>query len=59
MRSLVADSVYFGFLDETRSHGDFDAMLAPMYLMREFPTLRNEEAKAILADWRESIRRRR
>lgn len=57
MRSLVADSTYFRFLDGLRDTG-VATTLAPMLLMQEFPTLRAEEAKAVCADWRLRCRRR-
>ena len=58
MRSLVPDEKYYRFLDDMRERGGINLMLAPHMLVREFPTLRNEEAKAICADWRMSYRKR-
>ena len=52
MRSLVSDSDYFTFLDALRDGGEVNTVLAATYLVREFPNLRAEEAKAICADWR-------
>ena len=59
MRSLVADSEYFAFLDELRDSGTVNTVLAASYLVREFPNLRAEEAKAICADWRVTYHERR
>ena len=47
MRSLNPDSEYFEFLDELRDNGAVNTVLAAAYLVREFPGLRSEEAKAI------------
>ena len=58
MRSLVPDENYFRFLDELRESRGVNIVLAPSALMREFPLLRNEEAKAICADWRATYRQR-
>ena len=54
MRYLIADSYYFDFLDNLRTRGDAHAAHAPGELLREFPNLRSEEARAIFADWRAS-----
>ena len=37
----------------------FERVLAATYLVREFPNLRAEEAKAICADWRATYHERR
>ena len=58
MRSLVPDEKYFRFLDGLRESGGVNIVLAPGALMREFPTLHNEEAKAVCADWRATYRQR-
>ena len=50
MRSLKPDSEYFTFLDELRDSGTVNTVLAASYLVREFPGLRAEEAKAICAN---------
>ena len=59
MRSLKPDSEYFTFLDELRDSGTVNTVLAASYLVREFPGLRAEEAKAICADWRATYHERR
>jgi hypothetical protein len=46
LRSLKPDSEYFTFLDELRDSGTVDTVLAASCLVREFPGLRAEEAKA-------------
>lgn len=51
LRCLVPDSVYFAYLDELYAEGAVD-VLVPHLLVREFPVLRAEEAKAVIADWR-------
>ena len=58
MRSLIPDEKYFGFLDGLRERGGVNIVLAPNALIREFPNLRSEEAKAICADWRATYRQR-
>ena len=52
MRSLFPDSDYFGFLDERRGDASVDIVIASSELMREFPWLKREEARAVFADWR-------
>ena len=52
MRSLYADRDYFEFLDSLNIMVSADVELASSRLELEFPGLRNEEAKAILVDWR-------
>ena len=59
MRSLNSDSEYFAFLDELGDSGTVNTVLAASYLVREFPGLRAEEAKAICADWRAIYHERR
>ena len=59
MRSLAPDSEYFAFLDALRDSGEASTVLAATYLVREFPNLRAEEAKAICADWRATYHERR
>ena len=59
MRSLVADSEYFAFLDELRDSGTVNTVLAASCLVREFPNLRAEEAKPTGADWRATYHERR
>ena len=59
MRSLVPDSKYFAFLDGLRDSSTVNTVLAASYLVREFPNLRAEEAKAICADWRATYHERR
>ena len=59
MRSLVSDSDYFAFLDALRDSGEVNTVLAATFLVREFPNLRPEEAKAIYADWRATYHERR
>lgn len=59
MRSLNPDAEYFAFLDALRDSGEVNTMLAVSYLVREFPGLRAEEAKAICADWRATHHERR
>ena len=59
MRSLNSDAEYFTFLDELRDSGTVNTVLAASYLIREFPGLRAEEAKAICADWRATYHERR
>lgn len=49
MRHLHDDAAYFQFLDGL---ADDAAPVAAMKLACEFPTLRNEEAKAVYCDWR-------
>ena len=52
MRSLVADSVYFEFLDNLSGETTASTLAATLCLVGEFPNLRREEAKAIYLDWR-------
>ena len=59
MRSLTPDSEYFAFLDELRDSGTVNTVLAASHLVREYPNLRAEEAKAICADWRATYHERR
>ena len=59
MRSLVSDGDYFAFLDALRDSGEVNTVLAATYLVREYPNLRAEEAKAICADWRAANHERR
>ena len=59
MRSLASDSDYFAFLDSLRDSGEVNTVLAASYLVREYPHLRAEEAKAICADWRSTYHERR
>ena len=59
MRSLASDNEYFVFLDALRDGGEVNTVLAASYLVREYPHLRAEEAKAICADWRETYHERR
>jgi hypothetical protein len=59
LRSLVSDSEYFAFLDALRDSGEVNTVLAASYLVREFPGLRAEEAKAICAGWRATYHERR
>ena len=59
MRSLAPDSEYFAFLDALRDRGEVNTVLAASYLVREFPNLRAEEAKAFCADWRATYHERR
>ena len=59
MRSLKPDSDYFAFLDALRDGGAVNTVLAAVYLVREYPNLRVEEAKAICADWRATYHERR
>lgn len=59
MRSLNPDAEYFAFLDALRDSGEVNTMLAVSYLVREFPGLRTEEAKAICVDWRATYHERR
>ena len=59
MRSLNPDAEYFAFLDALRDSGEVNTMLAVSDLVREFPGLRTEEAKAICADWRATYHERR
>ena len=47
MRSLAPDSEYFAFLDALRDSGEVNTVLVATYLVREFPGLRAEEARAI------------
>ena len=58
-RSLVSDSEYFAFLDALRDSGEVNTVLTASYLVREYPHLRAEEAKAICADWRATYHERR
>lgn len=59
MRSLNPDAEYFAYLDELRDSGTVNTVLAASYLVREFPGLRAEEAKAICADWQATYHERR
>ena len=59
MRSLNLDAEHFEFLDALRDTGEVSTVLAVSYLVREFPGLRAEEAKAICADWRATYHERR
>ena len=59
MRSLVSDNEYFAYLDALRDGGEVNTVLAATYLVREFPNLWAEEAKAICADWRATSHERR
>ena len=58
MRYLNPDKDYFDYLDELRKSQGVNIVLAPGLLMREFPNLRSEEAKAICTDWRLTYRER-
>lgn len=49
MRSLVPDGDHFAFLDALRDSSVVNTVLVATYLLREYPTLRAEEAKAICA----------
>lgn len=51
MRSLYPDSSYFEFLDDLCANQAINVVLIPSLLVREFPLLRAEEAKAVYADW--------
>lgn len=59
MRNLLPDSEYFAYLDGLRDEGAVNTVLAASYLVREFPHLRPEEAKAICTDWRVTYHERR
>ena len=59
MRSLTSDSEYFTFLDSLRDSGEVNTVLAASYLVREYPHLHVEGAKAICADWRATYHERR
>ena len=56
---MVPDGDYFASLDELRDSGEVNTVLAATYLVREFPNLKAEEAKAICADWRATYHERR
>ncbi len=58
MRSLFSDRDYFAFLDAACADQDISIALIPALLVREFPLLRAEEAKAIYADWYAQRRQR-
>lgn len=52
MGETNADGKYFAFLDALRDRGDVNTVMAPVELIREFPGLGADEAKAICAEWR-------
>lgn len=52
MRSLVSDTIYYCFLDKERGHETASSLSATHLLMREFPNLKREEAKAVFQDWK-------
>ena len=52
MRSLFPDSDYYGFLDERSDDVRVDIVAASSELMREFPCLKREEARAVFTDCR-------
>ena len=56
MRSLVSDRAYFEFLDKMRGENTSSTFEASVHLVREFPNLKREEAKAIYLDWRRDCR---
>ena len=56
MRSLQSDYAYFQFLDEARGEQTASPLTASLCLIREFPNLRREEAKAVFLDWRNMCR---
>ena len=55
----MPDGDYFAFLDALRDSGEVNTALAATYLVREYPNLRAEEAKAICADRRATHHERR
>lgn len=59
MRGFYSDGDYFVYLDALRDGGQARAVLAAILLVREFPGLRPEEARAVCADWRAACRERR
>lgn len=56
MRSMYPDSEYFAFIGDARGRRAVEHFAIPAELTLEFPGLRIEEAKAVLADWRSSRR---
>jgi len=58
MRCDNPDVIYFGYLDGLRDRGEESTMLAPILLLKEFPCLHPEEAKAVCADWRATYHER-
>ncbi|MBQ3302689.1 MAG: hypothetical protein IJH04_11215 [Eggerthellaceae bacterium] len=56
MRSLFPDEDYFAHLDEICEERPAIPKLASIALMREYPCLRAEEARAIYTDWLASKR---
>ena len=59
MRNMYPDADYFAFLDGLRDAGEMSTVMAPVALIKEFPGLRPEEAKAVCADWRATYHERR
>ena len=58
MESMRQKTKYFVFLDGLRNKGEVSTIMAPVELMKEFPDLRAEEAKAICAEWRATYHER-
>ena len=73
MGGFYGDGEYFAFLDalhpkgtlslaalaRARDGGQANTVLAASLLVREFPGLRPEEARAVCADWRATYHERR
>ena len=59
MRGFYSDGDYFAYLDALRDGGQANTVLAASFLVREFPGLRPEEARAVCADWRATYHERR
>lgn len=61
MRGFYSDGDYFAYLDALalRDGGRANTVLAASLLVREFPGLRPEEARAVCADWRATYHERR
>ena len=53
------NAAYYAFLDALQDKGEVSTIMAPVALIKEFPDLRVEEAKAICADWRATYHERR
>ena len=59
MGETNAGEKYFAFLDALRDRGDVSTVMAPIELIRKYPELGADEAKAICAEWRATYHERR
>ena len=59
MGEARVDKRYLAFLDALRDRGDVSTVMAPVELIREFPELGADEARAVCAEWRATYHERR